>query len=381
MDSSGKRRRVVAYAADNESAKARLDEIKARPEVKARLPKAEGTVGKLIDDWLTNEVAANLRASTAATYRATFRKHIEPSDLAKVFLAKVRSTDVDGLYRLLLTSGVSSRTRRKVHDLLTSAFTSALEKRQIASDPMIGIKRPTYAAPSVKALGPKQIAALIEAAHGDRLEALYLVALFGGLREGELLALRWGDVDLKGGTIFVRASLQDTGLSKKKGGAPARVIAGTKTEGSERPVSLPKIAADALRRHRKLVARDVPERALVFPNDDGGPIWRQNLLRRSFYPLLKRAGLYADDKPLLTFHGLRHVHGTELFRAGIHPKIVQERLGHSRVQITLDTYSSSVPSLQGAAVQALDAAYPSRRRRASATRVATRNPQMGATPE
>jgi len=99
---------------------------------------------------------------------------------------------------------------------------------------------------------------------------------------------------------------------------------------------------------------------LVFPNQTGGTIWRQNLLRRSFYPLLERAGLYHDGKPMLTFHGLRHVHGTELFRAGVHPKVVQERLGHSRIGITLDTYSSSVPSMQQAAVDALDRAFPRR---------------------
>ena len=111
----------------------------------------------------------------------------------------------------------------------------------------------------------------------------------------------------------------------------------------------------------------------MFPNERGKPLWRQNVLRRSFYPLLERAGLYDDSgAPLLTFHGLRHVHGTELFRADVHPKIVQERLGHSRIGITLDTYSSSVPSLQAAAVRAMNGAFPSRRRPPLAPRATPR---------
>jgi len=371
LDAFGKRQRVVSYAVDARSAAAKLDEIKSRPEVKGRLPKASGTVASLIEDWLQNEVAANLRSSTAATYRATYRTYIEPSALGKVALGKVTSTHIDDLYRGLIRGGVSPRTRRKVHDLLSGVFKLAREKRQLASDPMLGVKRPKYESPAITALSPRQIGAFITAAQGDPLEALYLLALFGGLRSGEALALRWGDVDLKSGTVYIRASLQDTGARPKKGEGPSRVIAAPKTERSARPVALPKLAADALRRHHK-AAEQPAAGDLVFPNERGEPLWRQNILRRSFYPLLERAGLVDEEgTTLITFHGLRHVMGTELFRHGVHPKIVQERLGHSRVGITLDTYSSSVPSLQGAAVDALDAAYPARRR-ASATRRATR---------
>ena len=370
LDVDKHRQIVREYAPDHESAKAKLDEIKARPEVKERLARQDGTVGKLITDWLDNEVASNVRLSTAATYRSTFRKYVEPDAIAKVDIARVRSQNVDDLYRKLIRASVSPRTRRKVHDLLSGAFTVALEKRRIAVDPMLGIKRPSYDPPAVKALSPDQIAAFIAAAQPDPLEALYLLALFGGLRSGEVLALHWGDVDLAQGIVYVRGSLQDTGAKAKK--APTRVVGAPKTEKSARPVALPKIAADALRRHRKRAGGPAAG-DLVFPNERGLPLWRQNLLRRSFYPLLERAGLVDDaGRPLLTFHGLRHVHGTELFRAGVHPKIVQERLGHSRIGITLDTYSSSVPSLQAEAVRALDAAYPSRRRASLAPRLAPR---------
>jgi integrase len=203
----------------------------------------------------------------------------------------VRSSDVDDLYRKLIRDSVSPRTRRKVHDLLSGVFTLAIEKRRIVSDPMLGIKRPAYDAPAVKALSPKQIEAFLTAAQDDPLEPLYLLALFGGLRSGEALALCWGEVDVKRGIVYVRSSLQDTGARVKEGEGPSRVVAATKTKKSARPVALPKIAADSLRRHHKKAA-DPAAGDLVFPNERGKPLWRQNVLRLSFYPLLERAGLY-----------------------------------------------------------------------------------------
>jgi integrase len=186
----------------------------------------------------------------------------------------------------------------------------------------------------------------------DPLEALYVVTIFSGLRSGEILSLKWANVDLESGVISVRSSLQDSDDVGK------RIIAPPKTEKSARPIALSQIAVEALKRHRK---PDAKPRDLVFPNEAGKPLWRQNVLERSLYPLLRRAGLCDEaGEPLLTFHDLRHVHGTELFRAGVYPKIVQERLGHSRIGITLDTYSSSVPSMQQAAVDALDRAYPAK---------------------
>ncbi len=364
-DSDGRQQRVVSYAASEKAALEKLKEIRDRPEVRAKLPKSKGSLGQFIDTWLETDVKTNLRSSTAATYSATYRKHIEPHALAKKPLAKIDSADIDALYRKLVKDGVQPRTRRKVHDLLASVFRRAMERKAIAVDPLFGIPRPSYDAPAVKALSRAQINAFLKAAEGDPLEALYVTTIFTGLRSGEILALTWGDVDLKAGVLTVRSSLRDTGLTGK--GTPKRVVGDPKTEGSARPVVLPKLAIDALKRHHKLHAK-ASSSDLVFPNDRGGPIWRQNLLRRSFYPLLHRAGLYHDDKPLITFHGLRHVHGTELFRQGVHPKIVQERLGHSRIGITLDTYSSSVPSLQKAAVDSLNRSFaPKRKPRRRAT--------------
>ena len=374
-DRAGQQQRVVAYAESSDAAAQKLKQLQSRPDVVAQLPPTKGTVGAFIESWLATVITPNLRSSTSTTYRATFRTHIESYPIAKRPIAKVGPSDIDALYAAHVQGGISDRTRRKVHDLLSGAFRYALERREMAADPMLGIKRPSYAAPSVTALSADQIDAFLGAAEGDPLEALFVLTIFTGMRSGEVLALRWRDLDLAAGVVMVSSTLRDTG-AKKKDALDARVIASPKTSASARTVQLPKIVVRALTAHRKRAGEPIESSALVFPNERGKPLWRQNLLRRSYYPLLERAGLVDENgRPLLSFHDLRHVHGTEMFRAGVHPKVVQERLGHSRIGVTLDIYSSSVPGMQQAATRSIDRAFSGS---AYATRRATREAKMTA---
>jgi len=178
---------------------------------------------------------------------------------------------------------------------------------------------------------------------------LYVLALTTGMRQGELLALRWKDVDLEAASLSVRGTLTRSpdGLT----------VAEPKTTGSRRHVFLGIIAVDALRRHRVnqtaerlLKSPEWENNDLVFANEVGKPIEASNLRRRSFQPLLEKAGL-----PRIRFHDLRHSAATLLLTQGIHPKVVSERLGHSKVSITLDLYSHVTPTLQKEAAMALDA--------------------------
>jgi integrase len=201
----------------------------------------------------------------------------------------------------------------------------------------------------MKTLDAEQSRRLLAAAEGDRLEALYVVALTTGMRLGELLALSWNNVDLDGAALSVRGTLYRSGGTLN--------IAEPKTAGSRRHVSLGGIAVDALRRHR---VNQTAERLLrgpawedndlVFANEVGKPIEPSNLRRRSFEPLLVKAKL-----PRIRFHDLRHSAATLLLSQGTHPKIVSERLGHSRVSITLDLYSHVTPTMQREAAERLDA--------------------------
>jgi integrase len=185
---------------------------------------------------------------------------------------------------------------------------------------------------------------LLKASAGDSLEALYALAVGSGLRLGELLGLTWRDVDLEARAIQVRRQLsEDVHTGKLE-------LAEPKTSRSRRRVELPSFSTEALRRHRQaLTATPHPER-LVFTDSDGGPLRRSNLQRRSFEPLLARAGLRK-----IRFHDLRHSAATLLLAQGVHPKVVQERLGHSTITLTLDTYSHVLEGMQREAATKLDA--------------------------
>ncbi len=194
----------------------------------------------------------------------------------------------------------------------------------------------------MQALASGQVVQLLETARGDRLEALYVLAVTTGLRQGELLGLQWEDVDLAGAALHVRHTLHELN---------GRLWIGEpKTRRARRQVDLPSIAVVALQDHRERMLIEGHSDGLVFCDTQGGPLRKSNLLRRSFLPLLKRAGL-----PTIRFHDLRHTAATLLLAQGVHPKIVQERLGHSQISLTLDTYSHVLPGMGREAASKLDA--------------------------
>jgi integrase len=189
---------------------------------------------------------------------------------------------------------------------------------------------------------------LLEAAGGDRLEALYVLAVHTGMRQGEMLALRWQDVDMENAIVSVSRTLTRSG---------GRVVFGEpKTKKSRRSIRLTSQAVEALRSHPERQLRDMEiigdcyqDQGLVFATDTGGPINPSNLRQRNFAPLLKRAGL-----PHMRFHDLRHTCATLLLSRGVHPKFVQELLGHATIAITLDTYSHVMPSMGDATARAME---------------------------
>jgi integrase len=192
---------------------------------------------------------------------------------------------------------------------------------------------------------------LLNTVQGDRLEALYVVALHTGLRQGELLALRWEDLDLEAHKLQLRRTVTKDGGKLTIG--PAKTAKGRRT------VKLTRDATDALRRHltRQLEEIDglgdlFEDNGLVFCTAKGTLINPSNLRRRSFAPLLVRAGL-----PHMTFHQLRHTAATILLLKNVNPKIVSEMLGHASIAITLDTHSHVLPNMQDSAVAAMEEAF------------------------
>ena len=192
-----------------------------------------------------------------------------------------------------------------------------------------------------------QIKALLSAARGGRLEALYVLAIHTGLRRSEILGLKWTDVDLETGILSVQRSLDTDGTFNPP-----------KRNKSRRTVKLTGRAAEALKGHR---ARQNEERLrlgslwedhdLVFPNRVGKPMNADNLYHREFKPLLKKASLFG-----FTFHSLRHTSATLLLSKNVNPKIVQEMLGHAMISQTMDTYSHVMPGMGDVAATALEEA-------------------------
>jgi integrase len=212
------------------------------------------------------------------------------------------------------------------------------------------VKPPQLRREEIEPLNLKQTKAFLETSRGGLFEALYVLAVTAGLRQGELLGLKWEDVDLDAGTLRVRRTL----LGSKKG---VPLFGSPKTAKGKRSVRLTDKAVEALRRHRELQLEQRQrldelwkEHGLVFTTQIGTAINRHNLITRSFKPLLARAGL-----PEIRFHDLRHTCATLMLCGKIHPKVVQELLGHANVTITLDTYSHVLPNMQGQAAEKMDA--------------------------
>jgi len=229
-----------------------------------------------------------------------------------------------------------------IHARLHKMFATARKWRITSDNPCDAIDAPRVPKRSIRHLDIDQSKALLEAARDDRFGALYALAIGTGLRQGELFALRWEDVDLRSGSVSIRNTLQEVGGKL--------LLQEPKTSRSSRMVVLPDFALEALRAHRKGVMTARVSGEWVFSDGAGGPLRKSNFVRRSFKPLLRRAGL-----PDIRFHELRHTAATLLLSQGTNPKVVQEMLGHSRVSMTLDTYSHVTPSLQRGAADAMNA--------------------------
>jgi integrase len=305
------------------------------------------TMAQFMQRWL-NAAKPSLRVRTWDRYEQLVRLHVTP-DIGKVQLANLTPLHLQKLYSKKIDAGLSSTTVHHLHAMLHRALKQAVRWNLAQRNVADFVDAPRVAHHEIATLSAKQASDLLAEAQGDRLEALYVMAVTTGMRQGELLGLRWKDVDLDRASVQIRGTMQATKDGLK--------LAETKTRGSRRPVMLPLRTVEALRRHR---AAQVEERLrigaswedndLVFANEVGKPIAAGNLLKRSFEPLLMRAGL-----PRMRFHDLRHSAATLLMEQGVHAKVVQEMLGHTRISTTLDLYSHVTPTMQRQAADAFDA--------------------------
>jgi integrase len=305
------------------------------------------TVGEYLERWLADSLRGTVRASTCERHEINVRVHINPA-LGSVRLKGLTPAHVRGLHREKLDSGLAPATVRKIHSTLHKALSQAVADGLLPRN-AADVEAPRPAPKEMRPLSEKEANTFLQVARtsGDRFEALYVLAITTGLRRGELLGLRWDDVDLERGTLRVGRSLV------REGGR--HTVGETKTRRGRRQVNLTPRTLSALEAHRTRqleekmrLAETYEDRGLVFSTTVGTPVNPENLVNRSFKPLLKKAGL-----PKIRFHNLRHTCATLLLGRGVHPKFVQELLGHATIAMTLDTYSHYLPSMGDQAAGAM----------------------------
>jgi len=304
------------------------------------------TVGVFLNRYLEDVVAHNLRPKTQESYFGLTRLHILP-ELGRIKLVSLRPDHLQALYSLKAKEGYSKRTIQYIHSILHKALDQAVRWGLLHRNVCEVVQAPRPIKKPMEILTQGQVNKLLEVTRPDPLHALWVTAVTTGMRKEELAGLRWIDVDFKSKTIQV----QQVALTVYQKGV---IISEPKTPESRRTIELSKQTIDALKQHKdkqdkiRATAKEWTSNDLVFCSKGGRPIGSRNLLKY-FQNSLEKAEL-----PKVSFHSLRHFHATMLLVAGVHPKVVQERLGHSRIDITLDLYSHVIPGIQKTAADVID---------------------------
>src|SRR5215216_1793952 len=321
-----------------------LTEILTKRDAGAYVEPTKQTLTDFVTDWLA-AIEPTIRPSTHHSYARNLRLHVLPH-LGSVQLRRIDAGMLNALYAALLADGklttangggggLSPRSVRYVHTIIHRAFRDAVRWGRIARNPADAADPPRASAmarPTMTTWTADQLRAFLDYTAEHRLHAAYVLLATTGMRRGEALGLRWSDVDLTTG----RASITQTVIMVHHDvqvGAP-------KTARGRRTVALDPGTVTALREHRQrqraerlLMGAGFTDHGLVFCRPDGGPLHPERF-SRTFSRESAHAGL-----PAIRLHDLRHTWATLALSAGEHPKIVQERLGHANVSITLDVYS------------------------------------------
>lgn len=341
---TGKRKRRTVYGTTKGAVQEKLLALQSAAATGVLTEPTQLTLARFLDRWLSDVQKPNIRRGTHARYASLIKIHIVPN-VGGMRLSKVQPIVVQNLYSRLAKNGASGRTCELVHAVLHKAFNQAVHWKYLTRNPCDAVQRPKPRKKAIHYYSAEEVGRFLDAAKKDRLAALYVLAITTGLRQGELFGLKWRDVDWNKGAIAVRRTIEDVG-GKLTVGEP-------KTDKGRRRVDLPQLAVTALKDHRKRMFNEGNAGDWVFCDTSGGLLRRSNVIRRSYEPTIKRAKI-----PRIKFHDLRHTAATLLLLQGVHPKVVQERLGHATIAITLDTYSHVLPSLQQEAAAKLDELLP-----------------------
>ncbi|MFE7566112.1 tyrosine-type recombinase/integrase [Streptomyces sp. NPDC057539] len=370
------RRRVRVYGTTRKEALAKLTEKIAASNRGLPVPSAQGSVAAYLTYWLENVAVHHLRENTHTRYTACVNRYLIPC-LGKKKLTKLTAKDIRTWLNQLRTTcqccahGIDARrdkprccatgqcchkllsplTLTYIHSVLKSALEHAVREEEIPRNVARNVRTGTPRPRRFEPLTADEARQFLTAARRHRLHALIELALHTGLRKGELLGLRWEDLDLEQGTAAVRRTLQRTST----GGLTTLP---TKTRASERRIALPARCLQSLKHHleqqrerkREATGTTWQDDGHVFTTPQGGPIDPTNL-SRAFNTLLRKAGLRR-----IRFHDLRHSTATLLLEQGVELVVIKELLGHAHIGVTATVYAHVRLRLQRDAIDTLSAA-------------------------
>jgi len=318
------------------------------------------TVANYLEGWLKDYVWPSLSPRTAEGYESIVRCHLIPA-LGSVPLVQLKPEHIQRYYSEKLSGGryngkgtISQTTVSHHHTCIHRALKMALKSGLISRNPADSVTPPRPQRSEMHIMTEDDLNTFLEAAQKTPYHVLFYEALFTGMRRSELLALRWSDLDLLLCQVRITRSLHHLRTG-------AIVFRATKTAKARRMVSLPPSAALLLQEHkdkqeaqRATLGMTLKEDGLVFSNFEGRPLL-PDTISHAWTKLVKRTGLNG-----IRLHDARHTHASLLLKQNVHPKIVQERLGHSTISTTLDLYSHISPGLQEAAALGFDKMVRSR---------------------
>jgi integrase len=342
-----KGRREVFYSKTRDDARRKLVRAVRARDSGMMAASNRSTVGDFLDYWLAEVVRPNVRPWTYAGYEVHVRLHLKPA-LGHLRLDKLMPIHVQQFLNQKIADGMKPRSVRYIRGTLRTALAKAVKWDLLSRNVAALVHGPRVERYEIRPLTPDEARVFLSSIKGDRLEALYSIALTMGLRQGEILGLRWQDIDLEVADLRVSKQLQRVDGKLQ--------LVAPKTARSRRTLAVPASIVSSLREHRDRQEQEKTEEGnrwvetgLVFTNAQGNPI-DASLVSKQFHQHLERAGL-AQRR----FHDLRHSCATLLLVQGVAPRVVMEVLGHSQIAMTMNTYSHVIPELQWEAARRMDA--------------------------
>jgi integrase len=352
---TGKRiSRHITFRGTKREAQAELNRVLNRRNEGTYVDPTKMTVGEYLEHWLTIDIERRVAAKTALRHRGIVKHQIIPY-FGSVPVRKLTATHIEAFEAQLQRSGyvkgskagqgLTAQTVLHVHRTLSQALAHAVKTGVLFKNPTEQVKPPRPPRREIAILSKAEVATLLRTAEGSSLHLPVLVAVSTGIRRGELLGLRWSDLDLKAARLTVNQSLE-----RVKG---KTVFKSPKTTTSHRTITLPALTVEALREHRAAQAAErlklgLGKPELVLSHSAGLPL-DPDSITKAFDRLVHDAGVRR-----VTFHGLRHTHISHQLMDGVHIKVVSERAGHANVSTTLSVYAAFIPNMQANAAAGID---------------------------